>query len=85
MFHTTVTRGASASSIISVARNVRRDGVDEECHKNNIKYLKWSGTKGKGLHVSQIKAKVVLIDYIPKKQDENSNCLLCPKEKCLGG
>ena len=81
----TVTRGAKASSVIVVPRNVRRDGVDEECCKQNIKYLKWTGSKGKGLHVSQIKANVVLIDYIPNKQDENSNCLLCPKEKCLGG
>ena len=81
----TVTRGGKASSIIAVPRNVRRDGVDEECHKQNIKYLKWTGSKGKGLHVSQIKADVVLIDYIPKKQDENSDCLLCLKEKCLGG
>ena len=48
----TVTRGAKASSIIVVPRNVRRDGVDEECHKQNIKYLKWTGSKGKGLHVS---------------------------------
>ena len=33
----TVTRGAKASSVIVVPRNVRRDGVDEECHKQNIK------------------------------------------------
>ena len=81
----TVTRGGKASSIIAVPRNVRRDGVDEECRKQNIKYLKWTGSKGKGLHVSQIKADIVLIDYILNKQDENSDCLLCPKEKCLGG
>ena len=83
--HITVTRGAKASSIIAVPRNVRRDCVDKECHKQNIKYLKWTGSKGKGLHVSQIKANVVLIHYIPNKQDENSDSLLCPKEKCLGG
>ena len=81
----TVTTGAKASNVIVVPRNVRRDGVDEECRKQNIKYLKWTGSKGKGLLVSQIKSNVVLIDYIPNKQDENSDCLLCPKEKCLGG
>ena len=81
----TVTRGAKGSNVIVVPRNVRRDGVDEECQKQNIKYLKWTGSKGKGLHVSQIKSNVVLIDYIPNKQDDNSDCLLCPKEKCLGG
>ena len=43
------------------------------------------GTKGKGLQPSQVKAKVVLIDYIPRWQDENADCLLCPKEKTLGG
>ena len=47
----TVTRGAKASSVIPVPRNVRRDGVDKECHKQNIKYLKWTGSQGKGLHV----------------------------------
>ena len=79
-----VTKGATASSIIPVFRNVR-DGVDEECCKQTIKYLKWTETKGKGLHVNQIKAEVVLIDYIPRKQDDHSDRLLYPKEKCLGG
>ena len=78
-------RGTTTSSILPVPRNVRRDGVDEECCKQNIKYLKWTGTKGKGLHVSQIKAEVALINYIPRKQDEHSDCLLCSKEKCIGG
>ena len=44
----TVTRGAKGSNVIVVPRNVRRDGVDEECRKQNIKYLKWTGSKGKG-------------------------------------
>ena len=76
----TVTRGAKSSSVIVVPRNVRRDGVDEECRKQNIKYLKWTGSKGKGLHISQIKANIVLIDYIPNKQDENSDCY-CARKK----
>ena len=71
--------------VIHVLHNIRRDGVDEHCKRENIKYLKWMGTKGRGLHPSQVKAKVVLIDYVPKSQDENADCLLCPKEKTLGG
>ena len=51
----TVTRGAKASSVIVVPRNVRRDGVDKECRKQNNINLKWTGSKGKGLHVSQCK------------------------------
>ena len=35
----TVTRGAKGSNVIVVPRNVRRDGVDEQCCKQNIKYL----------------------------------------------
>ena len=44
----TVTTGAKPLNVIVVPRNVRRDGVDEECRKQNIKYLKWTGSKGKG-------------------------------------
>ena len=37
-------------NIIKVHKNVRWDGVDEKCVKENIKYYKWIGTKGSGLH-----------------------------------
>ena len=42
-------------NIIKVRKNIRWDGVDEKCVKENIKYYKWSGTKGSGLHPSQVK------------------------------
>ena len=64
---------------------MRRDGVDEKCKRENIKYLKWQGTKGRGLHPSQVKVKKVLIDYVPNSQDVNADCMLCPKEKTLNG
>ena len=33
-------------NIIKVRKNVRQDGVDEKCAKENIKYYKWTGKKG---------------------------------------
>ena len=65
--------------------NICRDGVDERCKRENIKYLKWQGKKGRGLHASQVKVKTVLIDYVPSNQDVNADCLLCPMEKTLNG
>ena len=31
-------------NMIKVRKNIRQDGVDEKCVKENIKYYKWSGT-----------------------------------------
>ena len=70
-------------NIIKVRKNVRWDGVDEKCVKENIKYYKWSGTKGSGLHPSQVKMSTSMMDYVPPKQKPNTECILCPKEKIL--
>ena len=70
-------------NIIKVCKNVRRDGVDEKCAKDNIKYYKWTGTKGSGLHPSQVKTSTSMMDYVPPKQKPNTDCILCPKEKIL--
>ena len=78
-------KGGKSSDVIHVPRNVRRDGVDERCKRDNIKYLKWVGKKGRGLHRSQVSTKKVLIDYVPKAQDVNADCILCPMEKTLDG
>ena len=73
----------SSPKVIKIRKNTRRDGVDEFCKKNKIKYKRWSGTKGKGLHPSQIKNAKSLVGYIPKGQKPNSNCILCPMEKIV--
>ena len=70
-------------NIIKVRKNVRRNGVDEKCVKENIKYYKWSGTKGSGLHPSRVKMSTSMMDYVPPKQKPNTDCILCPKEKIL--
>ena len=49
-------------NIIKVHKNIRQDGVDEKCVKENINYYKWSGTKGSGLHPSQVKTSTSMID-----------------------
>ena len=72
-------------NIIKIRKNTRRDGVDEYCRKNNIRYMKWTGTKGKGLHPSQVKSSKSLEGFIPKGQQPNSNCILCPMEKIVQG
>ena len=72
-----------SKNIIKIRKNIRRDGVDEKCVKENIKYYKWTGTKGSGYHPSQVKTSTSMIDYIPPKQKPNSDCILCPKEKIL--
>ena len=54
----------SSANVIKIKKNTRRDGVDEYCRQNNIKYKRWAGTKGKGLHPLQIKnAKTLWILY----------------------
>ena len=63
--------------------NVRRDGVDEKCVQENIKYYKWTGTKGSGFHPSQVKTSTSMINYVPPQQTPNTDCILCPKEKIL--
>ena len=72
-----------AKNIIKVWKNIRRDGVDEKCVQENIKYYKWTGTKGSGFHHSQVKTSTSMIDYIPPQQTPNTDCILCPKEKIL--
>ena len=72
-----------AKNIIPVRKNIRRDGVDEKCAKQNIKYYKWTGTKGTGYHPSQVLTSTSMIDYVPAKQQPNTDCILCPKEKIL--
>ena len=72
-------------NVINIKKNTRRDGVDEYCKQNNIKYKRWTGTKGKGLHPSQLKTSRSLIDFVPKDQKPNSNCILCPMEKIVQG
>ena len=72
-----------AGNIIKVRKNVHRDGLDEKCVKENIKYYKWQGTKGSGLHPSQVKTSTSMIDYVPSQQSPNTDCILCPKEKIL--
>ena len=67
--------------VIPMRKNVRRDRVDE-AHKGE-KYVRWSGTKGPGLHNSQIKNSTVLIDFVPPFQTIVQNCALCPQEKVL--
>ena len=32
-----------------------------------------------------MKVNKVLIDFVPKAQDENADCILCPQEKTLNG
>lgn len=61
-------------------RNVRRDGVDERCARLGIKYLKWQGERGEGLHISHEPTSTVLIDYLPRGQKVNEDCILCPQE-----
>ena len=68
-------------NIIKLQKNVRRDGVDEKCVQQNIKYYKWTGTKGSGFHPSQVKTSTSMIDYVPPQQNPNTDCILCPKEK----
>ena len=75
----------SSTNVIKIKKNTRRDGVDEYCRDNNIKYKRWAGTKGKGLHPSQIKNAKSLVDFVPKGQQPNSNCILCPMEKIVQG
>ena len=72
-----------SKNIIKLRKNVRRDGVDEKCAKENIKYYKWNGTKCKGFHASQVKMSTSMIDYVPPEQNPNTDCILCPKEKIL--
>ena len=72
-----------AKNIIKVQKNVRRDGVDEKCVQQNIKYYKWTGTKGSRFHPSQVKMSTSMIDYIPPQQTPNTDCILCPKDKIL--
>ena len=72
-----------SKNIIPLWKNIRRDGVDEKCVKENIKYYKWTGTKGTGYHPSQVKMSTSMFDYIPPKHKPNSDCILCPKEKIL--
>ena len=72
-----------AKIIIKVRKNVRRDGVDEKWVQQNIKYYKWTVTKGRGFHPSQVKTSTSMIDYIPPQQTPNTDCILCPKEKIL--
>ena len=67
-------------NIIKVRKNVRLDGVDEKCVKENIKYYKWSGTKGSGLHPSQVKMSTSMMDYIPPKQKPNTD-LSCAQKR----
>ena len=70
-----------ASKVLSkTCRNLRRDGVDEKCVREGIKYYKWKGTKGRGRHISHEPSSKVLIDYIPRGQKINEDCVLCPKE-----
>ena len=69
-------------NIIKVHRYVRRDGVDEKCDKQNIKYYKWTGTKGSGLHPGQVKTSTSMMDYVPQ-QNPNTDCILCPKVNIL--
>ena len=71
----------SKDGVIPLHKNVRRDGVDEK-HKGE-KYVRWTGTKGLGLHNSQIADSTVLIDYLPPFQNVGQNCVLCPQEKGL--
>ena len=73
----------NSKNIIPLRKNIRRDGVDEKCAKQNIKYYKWTGTKGTGYHPSQVKTSTSMIDYIPLTQQPNTDCILCPKEKIL--
>ena len=60
-----------------------RDGVDEKCVKENIKYYKWTCTKGSGFHPSQVETSTSMIDYVPSQQTPNTDCILCLKEKIL--
>ena len=75
----------TSAKVIKIKKNTRRDGVDEYCKENNIKYKRWTGTKGKGLHPSQLKTSKSLLDFVPKGQKPNSNCILCPMEKIVQG
>ena len=54
------------SNITVIRKNIQRDGVDEHCNKEGTKYRKWEGTKGHGLHKSQVKTSTTLIDYVAK-------------------
>ena len=65
---------------IKQTKNLRRDGVDERCARLGIKYLKWRGVKGKGQHLSHEPTSKVLIDYVPRGQKLNEDCILCPQE-----
>ena len=64
----------------NTCRNLRRDGVDEKCAREGIKYYRWKGQKRKGRHISHELASKVLIDYIPRGQKIKEDCILCPKE-----
>ena len=46
-----------------------------------MKYYKWTGTKGSGLHPSQVKTSTSMFNYLPRQQKPNTNCILCPKQK----
>ena len=43
--------------------------MDENCNKEGIKYKKWEGTRGHGLHKSQVKTSTTLIDYVAKQKE----------------
>ena len=45
-----------------------------------IKYYRWKGQKGKGRHLSHEPTSTVLVDYMPRGQKLNEDCVLCPKE-----
>ena len=65
---------------IKQTKNLQHDGVDERCACLGIKYLKWWGVKGKGRHLSREPTSKVLIDYIPRGQKLNEDCILCLQE-----
>ena len=68
-------------NIIKVLKNVRRDGVDEKCVQENIKYYKWTGTKGSGFHPSQVKMSTSMINYVPPQQTPNTDLSCAQKRK----
>ena len=71
------------SKVLSqTCRTLRRDGVDEKCAREGIKYYRWKGKRGKGRHLSHKPVSKVLIDYIPRGQKIKEDCILCPKEIC---